>query len=463
MRLSNHRTKIVGHQRPYFAWLETGGMTLITLFIWAQSDLINPSIIESGKATVTSFFWPILGPLLIALRYGLHKGMTCALIASIGIAAMMHLAGDSAFFPLSHAIGTIILTMIAGEFHHHWHNVNRRHALDQESMNSKLESFTKHYHLLKVSHDQLEQRNAGQTYSLRTSIQALRQIATQYAEHRLIYLAHPMLNLLAEVGGLEVAGVYQVEKGRVESKAAAVLGDHHQLEKNDPMLKEALESQKLLSAATLTEKQEHKSRYQLCIPLVNTHGVTQAIVVAESAKFFMLIPANIALLSLIANHSADLLSDEVVASTLQHNQKSYFTSYLQRAKYNHQHYGANSSIIICIDRNNQYPFALNSMSKYRRGADIYWSCKTNSGQSALVVLLPLTTPENAQQYSKRLREQIHTEVPTEHNDFDMHGPLSIATDWAQIQDQMAQLGTYDENLADHSDGNITKLKRIFSV
>ncbi|RJX75153.1 hypothetical protein DZ860_00240 [Vibrio sinensis] len=462
MRRPNKETIIVGTQNHRFAWLETAGITVLTILVWSQSESVNISSIESETITESSFFWPIIGPLLIALRYGLGKGLTCALVSSIAIAAIMHLDGQTLLFPLSHAIGTVVITMIAGEFHQHWHKMNRSHALDQESINSKLESFSKHYHLLKVSHDQLEQRTAGQAYSLRTSIHALQHIATQYTDHRLTYLGHPILNLLAEVGGLEVAGIYRVNKGHIKPQAAAVLGDSHQLEQNDPMLKEALESQDVFSIASLSENQEHKSRYQICIPLVNTHGETQAVVVAESAKFFMLIPANIALLSLIANHSADLLSEEIIASTLQDHQKSYFTNYLERAKYNYQHYGANSSIIICIDRNSHNTNIPNSVFKHRRGADIYWSC-TNTGQNALVVLLPLTTLENAQQYAKRLMELIHAEIPAKDHQFEMIGPLSIATDWPQIQDEIAQLGADDASLADTSDGNIAKLKRILGV
>lgn len=430
-----------GYQSNGVAWLETSVVTLIVIYIWTKSELLMPPFVEQN------FFWPLIGPILIALRYGLAKGLTCAVVTNIAIAYIMQLDGNLQQFPLSHGIGIVFATLLAGEFQNHWNNTSRRLSIEHQYMRDKLALFTKNYHLLKVSHDQLEQRTAGQSSSLRSSIKALGNIASQYTDHRQENLAEPILNLMAEIGGIEVAGFYQVNGGNITPTAVAVRGEQHLLDRADPMLQEMLKEQQLLSVAKLSEQQEHKSRYQLCIPLVNTHGEIQAAVLAESTKFFMLNPTNIALLSVIANYSADLLTDEIIAPTLQQNQGSLFLDYLGRARNNNKHYGTDSSLIVCIDIKNKHRRALNSAIEHHRGSDIYWYCQTVNGQQALAVLLPMTTLYGAQQFANRLIEVIPVEIPSLNADFKIIGPLSVEKDWNKIQQVMVRLGDFYENMA----------------
>ncbi|MGF1686745.1 hypothetical protein L4C36_08615 [Photobacterium japonica] len=437
-----------GLRRSGQAWLETVLVAIIAIFIWTQSDSLGPT------STEHNFFWPLFGPLLIALRYGFAKGFICALLTTAGLASIMNITGHIDYYPLSLAVGTIMVAMIAGEFQDYWHNINRKHQLDQQYMQQKIDSFTQNYHLLKVSHDQLEQRTAGQTVSLRSSISALHKIATQHAEQRLEYLGHPFLNLLAEIGGIEVAGIYKVQDGEIQPKAEATLGDHHKLVPTDPMLLDMLKTKKVLSPAKLEAKQTHQSRYQLCIPLLDTFGNLQAAVVAESAKFFMLTPANVALLSLVSNHAADLLSNMIITPILAPHQNDMFVRYLKHARHNKRNYGADSSLVVCVDSQNKHQHIIDSVINYRRGADVYWSCRTQRGQHGLAVLLPLTTLYDAQHYIRRLEELLHTQLGEDIGDIDIIGPLSLSKDKQEIKKLMNELGAYNETVVDTSNDHL---------
>ncbi|MCW8329347.1 hypothetical protein MD588_11065 [Photobacterium sp. SDRW27] len=445
-KLWNH--VIVGIKQAGFAWLETVVVSIISIYIWTQSNSLAPS------STEHHFFWPLFGPLLIALRYGFAKGFLCSLLTTAGLASIMNITGLLDYFPLSLAIGMILVAMIAGEFHDYWHNINQKHILDHQYMSQKLDSFTQNYHLLKVSHDQLEQRTAGQTVSLRASINALHKIAAKHSAHRLEYLGHPFLNLLADIGGLEVAGIYKVTDGKIDLHPQATLGDHHQLVLGDPMLQDMLATNKLLSPAKISANEVHKSRYQLCIPLLDTHNTLQAIVIAESAKFFMLTPANVALLSLVSNHAADLLSEAILTPILRAHQSDIFLSYIDRAKYNKRHYGADSTLVAFIDTHGINKQSLDSVVNYRRGADVYWSCQSGQGHPALVVLLPLTTVYDAQLYIKRLKELLSIQIKDVEKSIETIGPLSLDQDLEQIKQLMDELGAYDESLAIYSNDNI---------
>ncbi|MBY5946511.1 PelD GGDEF domain-containing protein [Photobacterium rosenbergii] len=439
---------ILGFSRSSYVWLETLVIAILSIYVWVESDSLAPT------STEHNFFWPLFGPMLIALRYGFAKGFICALFTTAGLATIMNASGMLDYYPLSLAIGTIMVAMIAGEFHDYWHNINQKHILDHQYMAQKLDSFTQNYHLLKVSHDQLEQRTAGQTVSLRSSISALHKIAAKHAEHRLEYLGQPYLHLMADIGGLEVAGIYKVTDDKIDTKAAARVGDHHRLVENDAMLEDMLATKKLLSPAKLEANQVHQSRYQLCIPLLDTKGTLQAAIIAENAKFFMLTPANVALLSLVANYAADLLSDEIITPILQPHQNDLFMNYLKRASYNKRHYGADSSVVVCFDSAGKHQQELDSTISYRRGADVYWSCRTKKGNAALAVLLPLTTAYEAQQYIVRLRELLKDQLGEDINDIDIIGPLSMSTDRPEIRKLMNELGAYDEDMVISSDHSL---------
>ncbi|MGR5152555.1 PelD GGDEF domain-containing protein [Photobacterium swingsii] len=439
---------IIGFKEEGFAWLETAVIALLAIFIWMKSDSLAPT------STDHNFFWPLFGPLLISLRYGFAKGFICALITTAGLATAMRITGVLEFYPFSLAVGTILTAMIAGEFRDYWHNTNQRHILDHQYMSQKLDSFTKNYHLLKVSHDQLEQRTAGQTISLRASINTLQKIASAHADKRIENIGHPLLNLLAEIGGLQVAGLYKVTKNKIDKQPHAIIGDHHQLIIKDPMLQDMLASKKLLSPATIGENEIHKSRYQLCIPLLDTMGNLQAVALAENAKFFMLTPANVALLSLVANHAADLLSDALLTPVLKANQSDLFLKYMARAKYNKRHYGADSNVVAFVDSSGKHGNVLSSVVNFRRGADVYWTCKSLTNNPVLVVLLPLTTTYDSQQYIARVTDLLKNNIGEAISDIDILGPLSLDTNNAEITAFMDELGAYDESLAISSNPSV---------
>lgn len=440
--------RLMVYREEGLAWIEITIVAVISTYVWIHmgSPVLN--------STVNGFFWPVLGPLLIALRYGFAKGFICALLTILGLASVMKETGTLESFPLSPAVGTLLTAMIAGEFRNYWHRLKKKLELEHKCMSQKLDSFTKNYHLLKVSHDQLEQRSAGQTISLRSEIHALQNIATEHTDHRFESLREPLLNLFADIAGLQVAGIYKVTNNNIECNSCTILGDQHQLKTNDPMLQDMLETKKLLSPAKLSANEEHNSRYQLCIPLLDAAGILQAVVLAESAKFFLLTPANIALLSLVASHAADLLSEDLITPILAPHQADLFTQYIQRARYNKRHYGADSSLVVFSDPTGTHTKVLNSVANFRRGTDVYWTCKTQNNEPRLMVLLPLTTPYDTAQYIDRVKELLTHYIGNNIQDIDILGPLSIDKDQKEINQLIDELGAYDENMAIPANTNL---------
>jgi hypothetical protein len=290
----------------------------------------------------------------------------------------------------------------------------------------------------------LELRNAGQPVSLRAEINSLQHIALQYSERRLVHIGEPLLALLAHVGGLHIAGIYKVTNGDVEAQPTAVLGDSHVLNLDDRMLQDMLTSKKLLSPVTFHA--QHESRYQLCIPLVDTAGLLQAVVLAESVKFFLLTPANVVLLSLIADNAADLLSDELLTPILATEQDDLFTRYVQRAHYNSREYAIDSSLVIFHDRSGANQQELHALINHRRGSDVYWTYQPPNQALCLMVLLPLTTATDSQLYVTRMQQILFNALGEHCNDIDIIGPFSFANDKHEIDSIIKIWGPNDDDM-----------------
>jgi hypothetical protein len=440
---------IFGFKVSKTAWLETIAVAAIAIFIWFLSE--NKT---ADDPTQSIFLWSILGPIIVAMRYGFAKGFACALLTVVGCLGITQISVNPLHFSISDAIGMCLCAMVAGEFHDLWYKTNQNYRKNHDYMAKKLNSFTQNYHLLKVSHDQLEQKTASETVNLRSTMQALQMIAAKHKDHELSYLAAPFLDIFSEIGGIEVAGIYQIKNDIMHNKAESTLGDKHSFDPLDPMLQDMLSTKRLLSVAKFTSQQQHQSRYQLCIPFEDTSGELQAAILVEKTKFFMLTKLNVALMSVLANYAADLISSKAITPCLEPSQGQLFMQYLMRARDNREQFGTDSSVVICIDRTGKHKTALDHAVNYRRGADIYWNCwhKNSSAGSipAMAVLLPLTELLDGQQYVLRLQEILSTEIGQQYKDIEIIGPLSLNTHQGAIERLLAELGAPSEDTVDYS-------------
>lgn len=428
-------------QGDNFVWVEIIIITAISATSWVYFySLPVPVPVEANH-----FFWPLLGPLLIALRYGFAKGFICTLCMTVILVSIMKDGGILPLFPFPLVVGTFFVVMIAGEFRDHWQRRIDKYGVEHKHMQQKLADFTKNYHLLKVSHDQLELRHVGQPVSLRTEINSLQRLALQHSERRLIHIAEPLLALLAHVGGLQVAGIYTVMNDDIERQSNAYIGDKHRLVLDDPMLLDMLESKKLVSP--ITSHTPHRSRYQLCIPLLDSAGQLQAVVLAETVKFFSLTPANAVLLSLIADNAADLLSHDLLTPVLMEYQHDLFIRYIYRAHYNYREYAMDSCLIILDDSSRLHHNELHSLINYRRGGDVYWLCKPPNQAARLMVLLPLTSMADSLLYISRVKTTLFENLGECSSDIDILGPFSFDKEQGNIDALIKKWGPNDDTIA----------------
>jgi polysaccharide biosynthesis protein PelD len=433
---------LLGSDRQLFAWFEMLLVTFSSALIWLyQSSL-------PYETAMDYFYWPMLGPVLIALRYGFGRGMMSFILLLLMAGIFNRIADMQINISVSVSVGTAVITMLVGEFRDHWHDINQRYELNYRYMEQKLASFTQNYHLLKVSHDQLEQRSAGRQISLRTGIHMLQQQVMSKPAHRLAEIAHKSLQVFSDVVGLFQAGLYQVEHEKLIPQPLAQIGEKHQLHLNDLMVKDVLISRAVLSPTNFIEHDTPDLHYQLVIPLVDLRGDLKGVVLAEKVQFISLTDSNIALLALLASYIANITSNDLFAPILQPAQRQLFCDYIQNQHWYVQKYSVDSVFVVFYDNTSTQSLDLYHVTDYRRGADVYWACQHHDGRQALCVLLPMTSLVEANQFIERITKLLAKESDFIADELEVVGPLIISQQQQQVDSLLADLGAHNEDLVD---------------
>lgn len=438
------QTLMAGFKRNTTAWIETLILGGFGAFLWIEIDGLVLGYPQHH------FFWPVVAPLLVSLRYGFAKGFLCALLTIVVPFLWISYYQPGGEYSISFAVGTILITMIAGEFRDYWDEILQKKALEHENMARKLDSFSQNYYLLRASHDQLEQKVAGQVVSLRFSVSELHKIAAKNPSPNLSGLGKPILSLFSDIIGIEVAGLYSIYHDQIEDNAIATLGDMTELDRTDPMLKDTLEHKVVFSPVKLEAGEEHRSKYQLCVPILNSHRELLAVVAVERTKFFMLSQQNIALLALVSNCISDFLETGQVTPLLSKEEGSTFVLHVQRAVWNKQLYNADSTLLVCSGMKEKALALYQRTINQRRGADVYWQCESPEGEELLAILLPMVSLYEAEQFVNRLKQQYQQLANTSESELMFLGPVAISNNAENLTRILNKLGVGNEVLADYS-------------
>jgi len=117
------------------------------------------------------FPWAAAAPLVFSARYGSSWGAACAAVAAVGfflLSASSYSGQTTALVTLS--VGTLIMCVVIGDVAAAWRARSGRAEAENEYLRHRLKEFSNDYHVLKVSHGQLEEFMAGQRLSLRQAL-----------------------------------------------------------------------------------------------------------------------------------------------------------------------------------------------------------------------------------------------------------------------------------------------------
>ncbi|AYZ85873.1 TPA: sugar transporter [Pseudomonas aeruginosa] len=387
------------------SWIETVLITALALGLGWWFEPSDPLLVQA------SFPWVILAPLLLGMRYGFVRGLASAALLVAALFAFRAQGLDAyAQVPAAFIVGVLLCAMLVGEFRDIWERRLERLELANEYRQLRLDEFTRAHHILRISHDRLEQRVAGNDQSLRSSLLGLRQSLRELPddEEPLAALAETVLALLAQYGSLRIAGLYRVRQDRAaDPRPLATLGEMPALDGDDLLVRTCLERGELVSVRQdLLERGEQRahSALQACVPLIDTEGRVLALLAVAQMPFFVFNDRTFSLLAILAGHVADLLQSDPRALRLADVDAQRFSQYLKRSLLD----ARDHSLPACL-----YAFELTDercgeevqrlLESSQRGLDVQLRLRNAEGRRVLLVLLPLTSTEGSQGYLQRLR------------------------------------------------------------
>jgi hypothetical protein len=355
-----------------------------------------------------------LSPLLLGLRHGFIAGtgaaaMAAAALVWIGLSNPDMLAA----FPGAQIIGLMIAGMSAGEARDLWIARVRRLEVLSRHHQTRLSEFTHAYHLLQVSHAQLEQRIAGGENNLRTALERLKKRESYF--HRidrepLDGLADSLLDIMVEQAGLYAASVYALnERGMLRLPAVARAGNAPELSIFNPMLREALQTGTLTSVHP--EQDASLDQVLAIVPLVDSTGHIHGVVSIHDMPFNNVNELTFELLGVLGTHMGNILAHRPRPMGDTHGHYTLRES-LQRQLADVDKHGLPVALVACkvldVPRRNAlvapYRDAMVALClQDGRGLDQSWTSFDKRHYPVVVKLMPLTPESGARAYLARMQ------------------------------------------------------------
>lgn len=376
-------------------WVETAVLTLGPVAVAAVFRPYDPYFVKSD------FPWLALAPLLTGLRYGFAHGFASALALALGM-GLGHRLGWSglAELPGSRLVGTLVLGMLAGEFSDRWVRRLQRLRVVGRYRQQRLEEFSRAYHLLKVSHDRLEERMAGNTTSLRGALLTLRRRLNEGRVRSLRDVGDALMDLFAEHGWVQVAGLHEVNhRGEVLPEPVAELGAAGRIDPAQELLRRAIDTGALVTVRELSVSTGPLA----AVPLQDVEGEMIGVVVIHEMPFVAFTEEHLHLLVVLGGHTADVLQSARTAGGEGDPAAQDFLRKLRRAHSDLRRYQLPCALTVVALLPGAVRLGVDRLIEgTKRGLDQDWRRFASGGRIYLFLLMPLTDAQGIEGYERRI-------------------------------------------------------------
>jgi len=400
------------------SWLETIAITAIFFAAGIATHPQDPLMAEQ------TFPWSLFAIILIGMRYGSAEAFACAVGLHIALGVYAISTGLPVWpLPLTFSLGLFISALLIGEFRDAWEQDSEKLARSNEYRQARLEEFTHSYHVLKISHDALEQENAGRRNSLRSAMLTARS-ALQDAKPDTI--GNTLLDLLATYIAVRSASYHPIStKNGVTNLAIhsiASIGGPKELQVDDPMLKKALETR--VTTSVRPEQIESLASRGVgdaiaYLPVVDAYQRLHGVVSITQIPFFSLTERNLQLGSIITSRFADCLRAS------ERLQESEGASPDDLERFDDELYWFCYQALRCLDQASNYgmeghlllhrfanpkdaPLYVSTVQAQTRGLDVSLAYQNETETEFLLMLLPLTNKSGVSQFMNRFGDYIES-------------------------------------------------------
>ena len=348
-----------------------------------------------------------LAPLVLGLRYGFVAGAAGAVLTAISLFVVALFKPDDAFaLPRAQTIGLMLVGMVAGHASEILAARIRRLSSLARYHQARLGQFTSAYHLLKVSHAQLEQRVVGGAHNLRNALEKLKQrepLLKAQGGDPLGGIAEELLDIMVEQGDLYTAAVYVLnERGLLRLPALAKAGEAPELSVFNPLLRETLRTGMLTSVRAGGES--GCDHVIAVVPLVDSSNHIHGVVAINDMPFLAVNPDTFGLLGVLGKHIGDILA-RLTRPVDEADSVASLRDSLQRHLIDARRHAIPSTLLTCriIDASRRELLATHcGRSGSGRGLDQSWVTNDRQGHPVILRLLPLIDEPGATTVMRRL-------------------------------------------------------------
>lgn len=396
--------------------LGTTGKTIEMLAFAALIPALGLILFPSDPLGLKSGFpWACAAPVVFAARYGSSWGAACAAVAAIAffaIGGFVYEAQSVALLTL--AVGTLIMCIVIGDVAEAWRARSGRSEAENEYLRHRLKEFSNDYHVLKVSHGQLEEFMAGQRLSLRQALQQAKPMLTSGADG--MEAGSDLMAIFAQFCSVQVAGLYAMKsQTELDSTAVAVHGNMGELPNFDPLLRLAIEERELVSVKLSSHANDsHGAGLLAVVPLVDAQGTLHGVLAVRDMHFMAFQQENLNILALLGGYVGDMLTRSRGAAQ---SRTAWFLAELDTALRFARNNSVTSSLLCLEFEDTDYVDQVSEMvSTNIRSLDSSWIPKTKNGKTTVVILLPLIAETQCNAYLRRIGESVRKDFDLELQD-----------------------------------------------
>lgn len=359
-----------------------------------------------------SFPWVWLLPMLIGLRYGLlGSSITIAIYVFV-----MYLTVRYRYFDWSSYrvwfLGGLIATIICNEYYAYWHRKQYKIIKKSDYLANRLESLSRAYSAMRISHDRLEESLITKPVTLRGAIADLRTVLTQHHGKLNESSATQLMAILANTSMIGKAGLYLFDKKQLNPEPIGSIGQAEPLVTNDILVTRCLEAHHTFYVAINTLDDNDVSHYLAVVPMMTADNHMLGLLAVKELPFSGMTDESLRIMSLLMAYFADEIyatRESKVITEAYPNCPSFFAAEILRLQHLYKISGIDSTVFTYTFHNNPQGLRLRKAIKQQiRGVDVYWERESDQ-HLQLLILMPLTLNGMVQAYIGRISSKIKIE------------------------------------------------------
>ncbi|BCL76704.1 pellicle/biofilm biosynthesis protein PelD [Jeongeupia sp. HS-3] len=389
---------LVQARQPWWHWTEAVAMPAIALALGVYFWPADP------YGVTATFPWLWLAPLLVTLRYGMLPGLAASAVLLVCWPILVR----GAPVPPGYFIGGLIMVMIAGQYCSAWRTRVRRVEELNLYLDERFDRLARQHHLLRLSHERLEQNLISRPVTLRDALARLRGLLDENHSRGGLPVGQAFLDFMAQFCQLEAAALFEWRNGKLVEAPAALIGNDPHYRCDDALLVYAIRHRALCHIQTET-LESTETELLVAVPLRNSVGTTLGVLAIKRMPFFALNDDTLQMISVLSAYYAEQVSVRKLAAPLLEALPDCPASFayelfnLQRVQ---RESGLTSTIVVQFFRSSaQQHDIFNAVLRSQRGLDQIWAIE-NQPTHALITLMPLSTVKVVDGYIARVETLI---------------------------------------------------------